>query len=534
MQMTGETPPNINEPYAKHLITIICSFIAFLTVRHVCMYYNKAFLASSYRRIETVVINFFSFQCFSTVCPPLGAYFVAILMIASILPLLILNNNLAVNSNRAGFLVLSLVPFLLSSTGKNSALSLLTGISSAKLNLWHRMLGYAIFILATVHMATMIYSWAKFPTFLATQLALPKVRYGLGAYGCLCVVTLFSALPVRVLSYELFLVTHLFGFGFIGVIAIHTPYAMRYFITGLICYSLNLVAVWFVKSYIAKARFHILPEGCTKVSIRLASPIQTHTIGQHIYLCVPAISPFEWHPFTITSVQQRTTTIEVCVCVRGNFTRKLYNRMKEDEDVTVFVSGPFGSRSIDPKRVLSKFPSVVIACGGAGVTFGIRMLRELTETLMMQDDVNVKAQHVYFSWCVCRPGELEWFRDELERLHYLYYAHKGFPQLHIQFHNSSQCELVAEQDNTEAISETVSEDQQEDTKGLFDGEEKKYPRKFIETVHGQRVDIPSLLSVDTHIGAYVCGPSSFNAAFKRNVALHHLSTVQLHCEDFGY
>lgn len=574
---TQATPPNINEPYANNLATIFASIIAFLTVRYILINFHNTCkrtpqlrfvwrltdpFASRYKKLENLCVNKFSYSPLGGACPPLGAFFLVCALISATLPLLLLNVDLAVNSNRAGFLCLAIVPFLLSSAGKNSAISFLTGISSVKMNFFHRVLGLTLIIGATVHMAPMLYSWNKFPTFMQSQLQVTKVQYGIAGYAILCAVILGSALPVRKYCYELFLGTHFLGIAFLGVIAVHTPYAMRYFVTGLFCYSLNLVAVWFVKTFMAQARFEVLPEGCTKISIRLASPMKTHYIGQHINLCIPAISAFQWHPFTITSVRQQYAehqhSIEVCVVARGNFTRTLYNKVDSTQELRVFVSGPFGSTHLKSMDILSSHTSVIIASGGCGVTFGMRLIRELTDTLIAYEDNtdnddesgkdllnHWKTKDIYFYWSVRRPLELEWFREELEHINHLYDNHTRFPKFHLTLHvtgeNSaaafeSDCRRPALTDNSTAcssgeINEYIAAEDM--AKSSADIKQTKAARLCC----GERIDPRAILSHSTDVGAFVCGPVAFNAAFKNEVA--SLSTrkspnVRLHCEDFGY
>ncbi|KAI9470584.1 MAG: hypothetical protein EXX96DRAFT_490298 [Benjaminiella poitrasii] len=397
-----------------------------------------------------------------------------------------------------------------------------------------------------------------------SQLEVPKVRYGLAGYACLCVVILGSCFPIRKYCYELFIVTHLLGIAFIGVIAVHTPYAMRYFISGLICYGLNLIAVWFVKSYVAVARFEVLPGGCIKTSIRLASPLDKHYVGQHINLCIPAISPFQWHPFTITSVQPKKSehqnSIQVCICTRGNFTRQLYKKADPTHETRVFVSGPFGNRNIEAARVLESYSSVVIACGGAGVTFGMRLLREITETLLTSNEEDDRAslfnhwktENIYFYWSVRRPLELEWFNEELEQLNHLFETHDDFPSLHVKFYctlhdtlqsqNRPERPVAVPDSNANTISTVhidesamngmILDDDNVITEEMKEGNyNRNLPRKKIETIQGQRLNSKPILSVDNDI---VCGPIGFNAAFKNAVALQKTSTVHLHCEEFAY
>lgn len=54
-------------------------------------------------------------------------------------------------SVRCAMIISALTPMMLLLAGKMNLITLLTGISYAKLNVWHRFIGYAIFVLAIVH-----------------------------------------------------------------------------------------------------------------------------------------------------------------------------------------------------------------------------------------------------------------------------------------------------------------------------------------------------------------------------------------------
>jgi Ferric reductase like transmembrane component len=55
-------------------------------------------------------------------------------------------------SVRCAFLISALLPILIALAGKVNLVSLLTGISYAKLNIWHRYVAFVIFGLATIHL----------------------------------------------------------------------------------------------------------------------------------------------------------------------------------------------------------------------------------------------------------------------------------------------------------------------------------------------------------------------------------------------
>jgi Ferric reductase like transmembrane component len=60
-------------------------------------------------------------------------------------------------SVRCAVLMSALTPPLMMLAGKMNVLTLLTGVSYAKLNIWHRFVGYAIFCLSIVHVVWCLY-----------------------------------------------------------------------------------------------------------------------------------------------------------------------------------------------------------------------------------------------------------------------------------------------------------------------------------------------------------------------------------------
>ncbi|KAI8141509.1 FAD-binding domain-containing protein [Fennellomyces sp. T-0311] len=538
-----DTPWNINIPYAGAMAGVLAGLTALLAIRHFIVSW-RLFNFKVYYRWERFIVNKFSYTLVGMrgrpFLPPIGAILIALLLLTTVLPLLLVQVDLAINSNRAGFLAISIVPFLLASTGKNSAMALVTGISPVKLNYLHRLLATAIVVLATVHMSTMLKSWSRFPTFLESKLAEEKVQYGLAGYGCLCVVFLGSLYPIRRLCYEAFLTTHIIGFGFLGAIAKHTPYAMRYFFAGFLCYVLNALAGWFIKSRIARARFDVLPNRCTRISLRLSSPL-IHRPGQHIYINLPALSYFEWHPFTITNTHMASDgacdMIEVHACVRGNFTRKLYERAQHTEEWTAFISGPYGNGSIDlePTTMLTTHEDILLLGAGAGITFPIRLLRELAFTLLeLPLEANYITREIQFCWSVRYPGELDWFKQELEQLLVAFETARRsedrIPRLSINLYVTGT--------DIGSVDEKLDDEQQNEGNGMLrrspDSETSTRPNLFT----GTRIQARTLLrELDGGSpGVFACGPAGFNAQVKNAVAgcSTFRSVPHLHCEDFEY
>ena len=59
-------------------------------------------------------------------------------------------------SVRCAMIISALTPIMMLLAGKMNLVTILTGISYAKLNVWHRFIGYAIFVLAIIHTVRLI------------------------------------------------------------------------------------------------------------------------------------------------------------------------------------------------------------------------------------------------------------------------------------------------------------------------------------------------------------------------------------------
>jgi len=146
--------------------------------------------------------------------------------------------------------------------------------------------------------------------------------------------------------------------------------------------------------------------------------------GQYIYLSCPSISPYEWHPFTITSAPEQDFISVHIRCV-GPFTKALkqffvpidsnsfitINKSRaEDGKRLVRLDGPFGSASED----VFHFKTAVLIGAGIGVTPFASILKSML--LKLKNHSTMKLSKVYFYW-ICREyTAFEWFRSLLKEI----------------------------------------------------------------------------------------------------------------------
>ncbi|RLN88957.1 hypothetical protein BBJ28_00007815 [Nothophytophthora sp. Chile5] len=123
--------------------------------------------------------------------------------------------------------------------------------------------------------------------------------------------------------------------------------------------------------------------------------------GQYVFLCIPAFSTLEWHPFTISSSPDEDA-VTFHIKAIGDWTRKVLDIAPKDGlegklPMEILVDGPYGGLSIDiyNPAIYSHF---VLLSGGIGVT----PMRSIT-TWLHHECYNRKRdaiQRVKFVWVV--------------------------------------------------------------------------------------------------------------------------------------
>ncbi|KAI8060925.1 hypothetical protein BC940DRAFT_337198 [Gongronella butleri] len=566
--MAVDTSYDENEVYSQTFCGVFAFIIALLMVRHAVLvksHHGARFgggVLAQWRRVDRWITNACSRELAPTFLPPFGALLVAVAVLTVLVPVLFVANDYSEESSRAGFITIAMVPFLLCATGKYSALHLLTGMSARRLNWMHRFLGWCMVCTATLHMAPIFYQITKKGHVASALATSTKVQTGFIAYLSLLVVFVGSLPIVRNRQFEVFLATHVAALIFLGTIAKHSPYAMRYFAVGLICYSMNVLATWFVQSRVARARLRATGTAATCTRLTLLTPIRHHP-GQHVYLCIPQLSWFQWHPFTITSTSfdVGNTEIEVMAMVRGNFTKRLNALAGEFDQLTIhaFMVGPCGREwaTTLPQTMLHQHDRIVLAMGGAGVTFGMRLLRQLIDYMQCvamdptEESRLLRTHSFHFVWSVRRPQDFACFATELAA-HRAAFAqarttYPHLPTMHLALHYTGPQEELAALEATEMGQTlpftplpTFGHQENRDSYHTIDekssNEGAAPSEKSCDTTTSStgvshatdglrpicaRVDPMRYLAhvpLGDTIGLFACGPPTFNSVFKNAVA----------------
>ncbi|KAL9642779.1 hypothetical protein ABK040_009854 [Willaertia magna] len=399
-----------------------------------------------------------------------------------------------------------------------SMLLAIFGISYERSVKFHRWLGRVTHFFVTAHFIAMIVYFAQKDqvAFLWSLDSIYYPLFGFISWVCLTILVLFTFEPIRRRFWELFQYSHIIlalltigfaiahGTGWINLLPYMAISLFLYF-SDLICRFIFGVVM---PTHLVQLKYD---EASGIVVCTFRKKINTHLnigwkkeVGSYVFLYIPRIAPYSYHPFTVSSMQylekegQLQFTCHIKDMGRG-FTNRLAKYAKEmikqNNNIELNQSQQQNAINVvnNPKLFvrsegfygnitmpLNYYKRIVLIGGGIGITF----INSIFEGIVNNDN-NTLDKSVHLFWTA---------RNEA--------IFKLFPNLFIQRENISQEYFV-----TEEIKERSLED---------------------DRIHyGKRPNVKELLQKvsdsckDDYIAVLVCGPNSLlvdasNAIFDLN------------------
>ncbi|KAG9700746.1 hypothetical protein KCU95_g2643, partial [Aureobasidium melanogenum] len=227
-------------------------------------------------------------------------------------------------SNRTGVLSFANLALAILFSGRNNLLIYITGWSQSTMLAIHRWASRVATVQAVVHsiIYTITYFWTGGSVAYRTEAAMPYYWWGIIATIVLCLAVCFAILPIRVRSYEVFLVTHI-AFAILALVGCWYHIDLRF--GNKWGYKVWLYIAFSFWAFDRMMRFFRLlyfnypgsPIAVVKqiphtdILQMMIYPKKAWEVGpgQHSFLYIPLLGkPWENHPFTIApwSYPERT------------------------------------------------------------------------------------------------------------------------------------------------------------------------------------------------------------------------------------
>ena len=203
---------------------------------------------------------------------------------------------------------------------------------------------------------------------------------------------IFSFFPIRRWVFEIFLKLH--WVLFIGVIAASFIHGAGVIAVGVATWVLDIlcrcIVLWRNRQNSATIMMTRLPADVIRLSFKKGN--FRYMAGQYVFICIPKVSCFEWHPFSMSSSPDNDE-VYLHVRVLGDWTKELYEKADSTETIA-YIDGPYGQPSVDIDG--DRYKVIVFVSGGIGIT----PMQSICNDLIYQYQRGRPLKKIFFIWSV--------------------------------------------------------------------------------------------------------------------------------------
>ncbi|CAM9411003.1 unnamed protein product [Bubo scandiacus] len=348
---------------------------------------------------------------------------------------------------------------------------------------FHQLVGYVVLVLAAVHTGAHVANFSRLARQdgchgLAEYLlqAQPSVgglggtasQTGLALQVLLATMLAFSSPCVRRSGhFEVFYWTHLSYIFIWTLLILHGPHFWKWFAVPGCLFVMEKVLglAWRRAGGLRIVEVNLLPSKVTHLVIERPQFFR-YKPGDYVYLNIPAIASYEWHPFTISSAPEQQETLWLHIRSLGQWTNKLYEYFQQPElpgpeqkplgrslrekrcrrwaqvsaglgethrlcSIECYIDGPYGTPT---RRIFTSEHAVLI---GAGI--GITPFASILQSIMHRYRRRKQScPSCHYSWC-------EDLRDEEMTLRKVDFIWINRDQKHFEWFISLLTKLEMEQ-----------------------------------------------------------------------------------------
>ena len=305
---------------------------------------------------------------------------------------------------------------------------------------FHRWVAYALMIFTVVHVNA---HYANFyiVEYQLTQAGLGTaidIHYrswaGITGHGMILIMVLmYTAVKhqVKQKNFELFWYSHHLFIPFYFLMFFHAfgcfvksadtgkckSYNTNYYLVPIFAYYLGeRVWRWYRGNLFTKVTNVVFHSGNT-LEIRFEKPSFKYKPGQYLFINIPSISKFQWHPYTISSTPEEKF-VSIHLRIVGDWTREVAdlmqkyknNKMENSIFPKIKIDGPYGAPSED----LYNYKVAMLIGAGIGVTPAASLLKSVWYRYYHKKPMPLSK--LYFYWLNRDVEAFSWFQSLLATL----------------------------------------------------------------------------------------------------------------------
>ena len=329
-----------------------------------------------------------------------------------------------------GWLTLANGGLALLTAARTNLFAIVLRIPSATLLLYHRWIGRATVIHATIHFAGLIQSYVRTGQFAIVVQTL-RIQVGLMAWISLWLIALTSVGFIRRRWFEGFYYAHALFMLFVVGALIHASHAVEFLVPGLALYVIDRL-VRFSNNFRRVDVVSAMQYAGDVTKLRTVG-LRAHRPAQLAWVQIPGVSLFNWHPFTIASPPSANGEAVFAMRGLGGYTKRVQHliasaaaekgeamgsqpdRAATDSplDLRIRVDGPYGVGSTE----WGYDAVTVVVAGGIGITPGISIAGHIIEKARQAaGSSGARHRHLHVLWIVTSREHVAWFEQELAHL----------------------------------------------------------------------------------------------------------------------
>jgi predicted ferric reductase len=271
--------------------------------------------------------------------------------------------------------------------------------------------------LSLVHTATHLLNYSTLPRPMLDSLFLTQAGLT-GLLLLLVFVVMAYCETKRGKNFELFYFSHLGFVAWFILALLHGPVFWKWPFIPIAAYGIERwIRFRSAKQPSTIENIVLFPSRVTNLQIA-RPPGFDYRPGDYVFIRIPAISRFEWHPFTISSGPEDPHTFSVHIRNSGNWTNTVYEYFLELEargggiKTPVHLDGPYGAPS---SQSLDSEIAILIGAG-IGVTPCASILQSILHQHQSKSGRGGALKRVHFFWLNRDQQSFEWFSELLRQL----------------------------------------------------------------------------------------------------------------------